>query len=127
MSMVTKIEVAYVRRKRDYEVDSIVRRAGSTVAFLESLPIQYQTIPGAELSKLQQTQSALTTEIQQLNTHIEAIAALLPTIDTHTENLDQQSKAAYGALKAVLKGKPEAQRLDQVIPPPVKRKPKVSG
>jgi hypothetical protein len=119
--MPTKFTLAYTRRKKDWQVDSTLRRAAATATFMQSLDTKYQTIPDMELSHLQNATSALQDSINDLNTHLDAIAALLPTLDTQTEVLDKLNKASYGTLRSLLKGKPEAQRLDQAVPPTPRR------
>ncbi|WP_395144573.1 hypothetical protein [Armatimonas sp.] len=91
---------------------------------MQSLDIKYQTIPDMEVNRLQSATSDLQNSVNELNVHLTAIAALLPTLDTQTEVLDKLNKASYGTLRSLLKGKPEAQRLDQAVPP-TRRKPTV--
>ncbi|WP_309718138.1 hypothetical protein [Armatimonas sp.] len=123
--MATKFTIAYTRRKKDWQVDSTLRRAGATATFMQSLDAKYQAIPDMETSRLQSATSDLQSSINELNVHLEAIAALLPALDTKTETLDKLNKASYGTLRSLLKGKPEAQRLDQaVLPTPRKQSTK---
>ncbi len=122
--MATKFTLAYTRRKKDWQVDSTLRRAAATAIFMQSLDIKYQTIPDMEVNRLQSATSDLQNSVNELNVHLTAIAALLPTLDTQTEVLDKLNKASYGTLRSLLKGKPEAQRLDQAVPP-TRRKPTV--
>ena len=120
--MATLFRLPYTRVKKDREVQYIVERATATVNVLSQLPASYQSLPGIERATYQQEVDAVEADNLALRGHLDAIAALLPRLDTNAKAIDEKNQAALKTLTGLLHQRPEAALLAQITGPARRRK-----
>ena len=123
--MATLFRLPYTRTKKDREVQYIVERGTVTANILSQLPDTFHHLPGMAQAVYQSEVEALEANNAALRTHLEAIAALLPTIDDQATALDEKNQAALKTLGGLLHQSPEASLLAQITGP--KRRKKTSS
>ena len=120
--MATLFRLPYTRTKKDREVQYIVDRGSATVNVLSQLSASYHTLPGMEKAAYQSEVDALEADNAALRSHLDAIAALLPQLDTRAEALDEKNQAALKTLSGLLHQRPEAALLAQITGPKRRKK-----
>jgi hypothetical protein len=119
----SKITIPYDRKKTDGQLAGILDRASTSVSVLKQLPPRYQNLPDCELSAHEAMLQTLEGQQTTFTHLLQELTALVKSMDTNAEDLDERNKVLLGTLNGALRGKPEATLLKQITGPVARRKP----